>query len=358
MTDPAYELLPAPEPLVETHDLVMFDLDGVVYISGHAVPGAPTQIEGVRDAGSRLAFVTNNAARTPDRVAAHLTELGVRADRDDVVTSAQAAAHLLSDRYGAGALVLVLGAEGLWEAVREAGLTPVAAGTGESAEEQGDRAVALVTGYGPEVVWKDLMRAATRVRNGLPWVASNSDMTIPTDYGIAPGHGVQVAMLRNFTGVDPDVAGKPSRPLLQETITRVGGDRPLMVGDRLDTDIEGARVLGVPSLLVLTGVTGLEEVVVARPEERPTYLHTDLRGLHEAHPPVHWDGEVAQCGGWRSWVTDNTLEIDGAGAAADWWRVVASAAWRHLDQTGAPAEHGQLNPPPPDAEPDDHADAR
>lgn len=351
MTEPAYELLSATAPLVDTHDLVMFDLDGVVYISGQAVPGAPEQIQAVRDSGAHIAFVTNNAARTPDRVASHLIELGVHADPDDVVTSAQAAARVLVDRFGAGARVLVLGAEGLWEAVRQAGLTPVKADTGAEAEEDGDQTVALVTGYGPEVVWKDLMRAATRVRNGLIWVASNADMTIPTDYGIAPGHGVQVAMLRDFTGAKPVVAGKPSRPLLEETIRRVGGDRPLMVGDRLDTDIEGATEVNVPSLLVLTGVSGLQDVVAARPQERPSYLHTDLRGLHEPHPQVHWSDFVAECGGWRAWVSEGNLEADGSGAAADWWRAVASAAWRHLDQSGTPAEHGRLDPPQPDANP-------
>lgn len=351
MTEPASELLTASEPLVQTYDLVMFDLDGVVYISGHAVPGAPAQIQAVRDAGCQIAFVTNNAARTPDRVATHLCELGVRADPDDVVSSAQAAARVLLDRFGAGAVILVLGAEGLWEAVRQAGLTPVRAGTDAEAERVGDEAVALVTGYGPEVLWKDLMRAATRVRNGLPWIASNADMTIPTDYGIAPGHGVQVAMLRDFTAVEPDVAGKPSRPLLDETIRRVGGGRPLMVGDRLDTDIEGASVIQVPSLLVLTGVTGLEEIVAARPQERPSYLHTDLRGLHEPHPQVHWIDSTAECGGWRAWVSSDSLRTEGAGAAADWWRVVATAAWRHLDQTGTPAEHDRLDPPHPDVDP-------
>lgn len=351
VTDPASDLLSSTEPLVQTHDLVMFDLDGVVYISGQAVPGAAEQIAGARAAGSHVAFVTNNAARTPDRVATHLTELGIRADREDVVTSAQAAARVLADRYGEGAVVLVLGAEGLWEAVREAGLAPVAAGTAEVAEREGDVAVALVTGYGPEVVWKDLMRAATRVRGGLPWIASNADMTIPTDYGIAPGHGVQVTMLRDFTGVEPQIAGKPSRPLLDETVRRVGGERPLMVGDRLDTDIEGATVVEVPSLLVLTGVSGLAELVAARPRERPSYLHTDLRGLHEPHPQVQWAGSVAECGGWRSEVRDNDLQVRGTGSTADWWRTVASAAWRHLDRTGTPTDHQRLDPPPPDGEP-------
>ena len=139
-------------------------------------------------------------------------------------------------------------------ALERAGLVPVGAD---------DDAVAICTGYGPDVRWSAIMRVAVRIRDGLPWVASNTDATFPAEFGVAPGHGVQVEMLRRFAGVDPVVAGKPERPLLDETVRRVGGERPLMVGDRLDTDIEGARRAGLDSLLVLTGVTGLADLVVA-----------------------------------------------------------------------------------------------
>ena len=201
-----------------------------------------------------------------------------------MVTSAQAAARLLADRLGAGGRVAVLGAEGLEQAVVEAGLLPV---------HVDDDADAVVTGYGPEVRWRHIMRAAVRIRDGLWWVAANTDMTIPTAFGVAPGHGVLVETVRRFSGVEPVVAGKPARPLLDETVRRCGGERPLMVGDRLDTDIAGAHVAGVDSLLVLTGVTGLPELVAAGPEERPTYLAPDLGGLAEEHPaPEVRDDEV------------------------------------------------------------------
>lgn len=351
-------------PLVTDHDLVMLDLDGVVYISGHAVDGAAVQIDRAREAGSGIAFVTNNASRTPQLVAAHLRELGVNAVEEDVVTSAQAAAHMLADRFSPGSPILVLGAHGLVEAVRQAGLSPVSAGSGDAERD----AVAVVTGYGPDVVWKDLMRTATRIRSGLPWVASNTDMSIPTDYGIAPGHGVQVAMLADFTGVEPPVAGKPSRPLLDETIRRVGGERPLMVGDRLDTDIEGARAVGVPSLLVLTGVTGMAELLSVGPAGRPTYLHPDLRGLHEAHPVVRpttdpaliprTERARAECGGWRAAVDrEGTLHVEchdegePTATAADWWRAMSVAAWAYLDRAGVPADDRLLDPPVPDSVP-------
>lgn len=338
-------------PLVEDHDLVMFDLDGVVYVSGHAVEGAAEAIEQVRACGRHVAFVTNNASRTPDKVAGHLIELGVNAHADDVVTSAQAAATLLADRFDAGAHVLVLGADGLMQALAEAGLVPIPAGQAgqDNTGHDGighDEAVAVVSGYGPDVVWKDLMRAAVRIKDGLPWVASNTDLSIPTDYGIAPGHGVQVRMLQDFTGVEPVVAGKPSRPLLDETIARVGGERPLMVGDRLDTDIAGAAQVQVASLLVLTGVTDLDALIAALADERPTYLHPTLQGLHEPHPEVRADDQgAASAGGWTARCEGDRLVVDGEGSAADWWRAVAVAAWAHLDVHGDVVDVAGLQPP-------------
>lgn len=323
--------------LCDQHDLAMLDLDGVVYIGGEAVPGAAEAIAAARERDQRIAFITNNASRTPETVAAHLTELGVDAAREDVVTSAQAAARVLVDRLGAGARVAALGADGLLEALREEGLEPV------GIEDQAD---ALATGYGPDVLWRDIMRAAVRARDGLWWVASNTDMSIPTAYGTAPGHGVLVETLSRFAGVDPVVAGKPARPLLDETVRRVGGATPLMVGDRLDTDIEGAVGVDMPALLVMTGVTGLPELVAARPRERPTYLAADLSGLLQAHPEPTRNGATVACGGWTAEVDGAAeLVVEGDGSPDDWWRVVATAAWEHLDAGGRPVGVDRLRAP-------------
>ena len=326
------------EPLCAAYDLAMLDLDGVVYVGADAVPGAAGRIAAARAAGMRCAFITNNASRPPADVAAHLTELGVPAQADDVVTSAQAACRLLLDRLGAEASVALLGGPGLDVALREAGLAPVAVGD--------STAQALVSGYGPDVLWRDVMRAAVGVRDGLWWVASNTDYTIPTAYGVAPGHGMLVQSLSAFSGVQPVVAGKPSRPLIDETVRRVGGDRPLMVGDRLDTDIAGATNAGVDALLVLTGVTGLAELVAADPGERPKYLATDLAGLLEPHRAPEPTDEGCTSGGWRVTVVSQRLEVTGTGAADDWWRAVAAAAWAHRDRTGAVADVGDLVAPP------------
>jgi glycerol 3-phosphatase-2 len=324
------------EPLTSAYDLAMLDLDGVVYVGRDAVPGAAEHLRATRATGMRTAFITNNAARPPEAVAEHLTEIGVPAGTADVVTSAQAAAHLLLERFGEGARVVLLGGPGLEAALTEAGLVPV--GTE-------DEAVAVVSGYGPDVLWRDIMRVAVRVRDGLPWLASNADLTIPTGFGVAPGHGVLVETLARFAGVTPVVAGKPERPLLDETVRRVGGERPLMVGDRLDTDIEGAHNAGVDSLLVMTGVTGVADLVSARREHRPSYLSADLGGLLAPHPlPTADDGAWA-LGGWRAEVQAGRLTVDGDGGPDDWWRAVAAAAWTHLDDAGEVADISALGVP-------------
>jgi len=325
-------------PLWSAYDLAMLDLDGVVYVGRAAVPGVAEQLGRAREAGMHLAFVTNNASRPPEAVADHLAELGVKASPGDVVTSAQAAAHLLAVRLDPGAPVFLLGGLGLDEALRAEGLRPVT--------ELADGPVAVVSGYGPDVPWSRLMQGAVLIRDGLPWVASNTDFTFPTPFGLGPGHGVQVRMLQDFSGVTPIVAGKPERALLDETVRRVGGERPLMVGDRLDTDMEGGHNAGVDTLCVLTGVTGLAELAEAPPRLRPTYLAPRLDALGLPQPVPEIGEGAAVLGGWTARVVDHArLEVAGSGAEADWWRAAVTAAWQFLDAEGSPAQVAHLTPP-------------
>jgi len=327
------------EPLVERYDLVMLDLDGVVYVGDEAVPGAAAALRRVRETGTHVAYVTNNASRSPDAVAEKLGRVGVEAEPGDVVTSAQAAAHLLAQRHPEGSRIANLGADGLRRALADEGLA--------ATDVEDDEAVAIVTGYNPDLVWSDIMRAAMRIRDGLRWVASNTDLTFPLEGGEAPGHGVLVEMLSRFSKVEPEVAGKPLPPLLEETIRRVGGERPLMVGDRLDTDIEGARNLDLPSLLVMTGVTGLAELVAAPEKLRPTYVGRDLDALFDLHEAPEQDGDSWTVGGWRASTSDGRLSIEGDGAGSAWWQVVAAAGWDHLDQTGDAVSIEGVEPPRP-----------
>ncbi|GAB3867013.1 HAD hydrolase-like protein [Nocardioides maradonensis] len=313
------------EPLCHVHDVAMLDLDGVVYVGGDAVRGAPGHLADARAEGIRLAFITNNAARSPQDVARHLSEIGVPACATDVVTSAQAAAGLTLRRFGPGARIACVGGPGLEWALGDAGLVVV---------DPDDAPEAVVTGYGPDIPWHRIMRAASVVRSGVPWIASNTDATIPTAYGVAPGHGALVDLIAAFAGTQPEVAGKPARPLLDETVRRMSATRPLMVGDRLDTDIRGGRNADVDSLLVMTGVTGLQELVAARPEERPTYLARDLAGLVSRHPEVRPTDGRWTVEGWIASTDGRQLVVEGDGSGDDWWRAVAVASWAHLDRTG------------------------
>jgi glycerol-1-phosphatase len=326
--------------LAESYDLLMFDLDGVVYVDGRAVAAAPEGIAASRAAGAQVAFITNNASRTSAQVAAHLRDLGIEAADEDVVTSSQAAARVLRDRYGAGAAIAVLGTDGLLTALREAGLEPV--------DVDVERAVAIVPGYAPEVRWKVIMQAAVRIRNGLPWVATNTDPTLPTGAGPAPGHGTLVRMISEFADVVPVVAGKPEKPLFDETLRRVGGAHPLMIGDSLHTDIAGAHNAGIDSLLVLTGVTDLAGLARARSDQRPTWIGHDLSSLGRPGARAERQDGQWSAGGWTARIDDGRLVVEGSGAGDAWWSCVGPALWGHFDAVGEPADTSGVVAPEPD----------
>ncbi len=330
-------LKPCETPLWDAYDVAMLDLDGVVYIGPDAVPGAPDHLGKAAAAGMHLAYVTNNAARPPDVVAEHLRELGVAVDARDVVTSAQAAARLLSERLPEGSAVYVIGGAGLFAALEERSLRPV--------QSLDDEPVAVASGFHRDLRWGTVIDGAILVRRGLPWVAANTDMTVPTQQGPGPGNGVLVEAVARFADREPLVAGKPKPPLFEETLRRVGGRRPLVVGDRLDTDIEGAVNAGYDSLLVMTGVTSLEQLVRAGPGQRPTYVGSDLGALGSAQPVPETRGEEVTLGGWTAAVRTGRLRVDGDGATDDWWRVVAVASWQHLDGTDRPVDVDDVSPP-------------
>jgi HAD superfamily hydrolase (TIGR01450 family) len=252
---------------------LLVDLDGVVYRGRAALPHAVASLRSAKDAGLAIAFVTNNAARPPDVVAAHLRDLGLEVDDSDVVTSAQAGAREVAARVPAGSAVLAIGGPGVVEALR---------GRGFEVVERADQPLAaVVMGFGPDVSWRELAEASYAVEAGALFVATNTDASIPTARGTAPGNGTLVGAVIAATGRTPLVAGKPFAPLMRESIERVDARAPLVVGDRLDTDIEAGHVNGIPSLLVLTGVTAIDRLLDARPDHRPTFVSADLRGLSD-----------------------------------------------------------------------------
>ncbi|MFC6238604.1 HAD-IIA family hydrolase [Longivirga aurantiaca] len=263
----------APGPtLLDVHDALLLDLDGVVYVGPHPVRHAVDALHAAGAAGVTTAYVTNNAARPASVVAEHLRSFGLEVAEHGVVTSAQAGAREVAARVAAGSRVLAVGGPGVAQSLQARGLVPVTSAA--------DAPVAVLMGYGPDVSWRELAEASYAVGAGALLVATNLDLSIPTDRGIAPGNGTLVGAVVAATGIAPAVvAGKPFEPLVRESIERVGALRPLMVGDRLDTDIEAGHRSGIPSLLVLTGVTGVAALLAAPPIRRPTFIAADLRGL-------------------------------------------------------------------------------
>lgn len=267
-------------------DVILLDLDGVVYVGPHPVPGAVESIQQIRSSGRRCCFVTNNASRTPREIADHLTELGVPTSEEAVVTSSTAAAGYLAQQLPVGGRVLTIGGRGLWAAVEQVGLVPVT-----SLDQQ---PLAVVQGYGPDVGWRDLAEASYAVQAGLPWVATNLDRTFPTARGVAPGNGSLVAAVAAAAGREPDcVIGKPQPLLVQDAVRRTAALRPIMVGDRLDTDMAAGNRAGIPTLLVLTGISDATAAASAQGEQAPTYIADDLTCLTT---PARWRAMVRRPG--------------------------------------------------------------
>jgi glycerol-1-phosphatase len=323
-------------PLAELYDAALLDLDGVVYWGPEPVPGAAKALEQARKQGMRLAFVTNNASRAAAEVARHLVELGIPATVDDIVMSSQAATRVLRERLGdrGPATVLVTGSPALRAIVEEAGFRVV-----DSADDRPD---AVVQGYFAELRYADLVEAAIAVRAGAVWVATNVDSTLPSPRGLLPGNGALVGLVAIGTGATPIVAGKPALPLHAEAVERTGATHPLVVGDRLDTDIEGANAAATDSLLVMTGVTTPAEFLAAVPNQRPTYVSADLTGLIAPQSVVTQAGDQFACGGWTARVTGDQLDIDGRGDAFDGLRLLAAAAWSGEQTPDATEALGRL----------------
>ncbi len=258
-------------------DLVLADLDGVIYTGPDAIPYAVESMNRVA-ADRRVGYLTNNASRTAASVAGHLSSLGLTVAETDVITSPQAAVRLLAERIAPGSTVLVVGGEGLTSVVAAAGFTVT-----DSAE---DSPAAVIQGFSPEVGWAELAEASFALNDDpeRAWVATNTDWTIPVARGIAPGNGTLVAAVHSAVGRLPVVAGKPEVAIFEEAVRRFHGTNPLFIGDRLDTDILGANRAGMASALVLTGIDRAKQVLAADEASRPSFILGDLRELLEPYP--------------------------------------------------------------------------
>ncbi|HEY4571788.1 MAG TPA: HAD-IIA family hydrolase [Kribbella sp.] len=315
------------EPLASRYDVALLDLDGVVYVGPDPVPEAPENLRNAAKEGMRIGYITNNASRPAGVVAEHLASFGLDVIAEDVVTSAQAAAKLIAGEFPKGSPVLVVGGEGLYVALEEYGLKPVRSSDAHP--------VAVVQGFHPDVNWVMLADGAHAIHEGAKWFATNLDLTIPTAAGKAPGNGTLVQAIRAAVDVDPVVAGKPEPPLLETSIERLEAKRPLMIGDRLDSDIAGAHAVGIASLWVATGVNDAYDLARAPKNQRPTYVAEGLSALAEKQPGVTVEGGKHTCEGWTAEVVNNDVTVKGEGKPYDGLRAILSAVWTAVD---APAE--------------------
>lgn len=329
-------LLGSALPLVRAYDVALLDLDGVCFAGEARIEHAAGSVNAARAAGMRLSFVTNNASRAPQSVVDKLAANDITAFPEEVFSAAMDGAAILREHVPAGSPVLVVGGEGLRHALIDEGFTLVS-----SAD---DRPVAVVQGFDPAVDWAQLSEGLYAISNGALHVATNLDSTLPTERGFALGNGSLVAAVAHASGIEPVAGGKPFPGIYRRALERSGGSRPLAVGDRLNTDHVGARAAAIPGLHVLTGVSTARDVLLATPAERPTYLHTDLRGLLQPHPEPtrtildgrsHWRvGEaVARREGGRLALAGRGVlpEHGTVEVGIDEYRALACAAWERPD---------------------------
>ena len=307
-------------------DLVLADLDGVVYTGADPIPYA---VESLNRAAEtvRVGYITNNASRTDASVADHLNDLGLHVEPADVVTSPQAAVRLLAQHVAAGSTILVVGGDGLVDEVQKGGFLVT-----RSAE---DEPAAVIQGFSPDVGWEHLAEAAFALQGRSdaerPWVATNTDWTIPVARGIAPGNGTLVSAVHTAVGRLPLVAGKPEVAIFEEAVSRFGASKPLFIGDRLDTDIMGANRAGIESVLVLTGIDRAKQLIAADAGSRPTYILDDLRGLSEPYPETEFrQGDaVATVRGATVALEGDTVRIRAEGESElDLLRAACAVIWR------------------------------
>ena len=342
-------LLGSEQPLCTAYDVALLDLDGVCFAGQARVPHAADNVNAARKAGMHLSVVTNNASRAPQTV---VDKLADNAEASEVFSAAMDAAAMLAEHVEPGSMVLVVGGDGVRQALLDEGFQVTS-----SAQ---DGPVAVVQGWDPAVDWALLSEGVYAINAGALHVATNLDATLPTERGFALGNGSLVAAIVHASGKEPLAGGKPFPGIYTRALKRAGGTRPLAVGDRLNTDHVGARAAGIPGLHVLTGVSDARDVICAPATERPSFLHTDLRGLTEPHPEpvrVEVDGQVWWRVGNRSArVLGSRLELQDSGAVTspdgsavridlNSYRVLAVAAWDWADAQDRQGEAATLEVP-------------
>ncbi len=264
----------------------VFDLDGVLYRGAQAVENAADALTRLRaappEANIRLFFLTNNSTQTRGDYVAKLTHLGMPCDEAEVVTSASATAdYLVQTHHAAGKTALVVGGDGLRDELKSAGLRAIHASAGE-APNRGETIDFVVVGLDRVFTYQTLYMAQQALLTGAAFVATNRDGQFPVENGkFTPGGGAMVAAIAACTDKEPIVIGKPETLGLETILARAHAapSEALMIGDRLDTDVLCGNRIGVPTLLVMTGVTSHDQLRNASPEMTPTFVLRDLSEL-------------------------------------------------------------------------------
>ncbi|MFM1994005.1 MAG: hypothetical protein RL537_694 [Actinomycetota bacterium] len=305
--------------LIDKFDSLLLDLDGVVYRGKKSVTGAVESIKRAQQLGKKIGYITNNAARTPEQIAQQLDAFGIEVLPNQIMGSAEAAAKLLASKLSGGK-VLVVGGEGLRTEVAKQGF--------EVVDSANDQPVAVLQGFSPDVGWPQLAEAAFAIQAGAMWIATNQDWTIPLERGIAPGNGTLVGAVHTAVGLLPEFAGKPFRPIFDAAIRQLGVSNPLVIGDRLDTDIKGANGAGLASACVMTGIAGKKELLGAKSDERPSFIIQDLGSLFEDYPEAKLDNFSCRVGNSEvALVGDKLLLAAGNSAAIDTIRAATNLVW-------------------------------
>jgi 4-nitrophenyl phosphatase len=239
---------------------VLIDLDGVVYTGRDPIPGAAGFLGEARRRGLKFLLVTNNSTTSPELVAERLRSMQIDVEPSEILTSAQAAVGYVRRRAEAGATVRIVGEAGLRQAAEEEGLVVV---EGDASAEW------VIAGLDRAFTYEKLAAATRAIMGGAHFVATNADALLPVEGGqVVPGAGTMIAAIKTATAVEPVVVGKPEPGLFEHGLQRLGGlapDRAAMIGDRLDTDVDGGRRAGLRTILVLTGVTSPAEAEAASP---------------------------------------------------------------------------------------------
>jgi len=257
---------------------LILDMDGVLWRGDTPMPGLAEFFARLRQLNIGFVLATNNASKTPAQYVAKLARFGVDVPESAILTSAEATAEFLRGEYDEGTAVFVVGGTGLQEAVEKRGFHRL---SGEDVLA-GETAAIVTVGFYQEAAFPDFAAGAICINKGARFVGTNPDPTFPSEYGPLPGAGSFLALIETATGVAPTIIGKPGPLIFQDAMRRLGGtpENTAMVGDRLSTDIAGGKAAGIPTILLLSGITSRADL--ADSDIQPDYIFTDITELADA----------------------------------------------------------------------------